>query len=116
MDTKHLAPGTARAPSSGNFRWWLGVIGILVVATGLFIALTGRIVPPATASRRTTGPHTDTLVQKKITGDDIPRIVPLDMSNMDAASQGVMNYIRVHETIPDYVILSLFKRHRYAPD
>lgn len=39
----------------------------------------------------------------------LPSVVPEDVSGMDSASQGILNYLRVHEAIPDYLIQDAFK-------
>lgn len=115
MQTKHLAPNTASAPGSNKFRRFLLAIGILVIAGGLVFVING---PPVRAPSSL--PAMSILQTDGLDAEDIPEgparsIVPSDTSNMDAASQGILNYIRVRDAVPDFVILGYYRSKLLGP-
>lgn len=115
MQTEHLTPKIASAPRSIKLRWFLLAISFLAIAGGLFFVLYGPPDPAPAFLPAARALQIDTLDAEDTPPSPTRSIVPSDVSNKDAASQGILNYIRVRDAVPDFVILGYYRSKLLGP-
>ena len=113
MNPRHLQSARTTAHRPDLRHWWLVVVLALVSTVLVINAI--RVTPIVTEANaaflKQSEPAAPSLVNDSRVHESIS-----DPAPMDAAARGVMNYIKVHESVPDRVIRRLMKIRQSGPD
>jgi anti-sigma-K factor RskA len=113
MDTQQIGARTATRGIALR-RWWWLVVGIAIVSA-VFLVQANRVPPTATSAPAAVAQQLDAGSLGILNYIRVHESV-LDHTPQDAATQGILNYIKVHQSVSDYAIRGLFKSHQFGPD